>query len=359
MFFFFLLLSFSSCKNTKLWPKNQSCCFRPWWALNESSWGGSFKNNAAASLYESSSLDRACRWETRFRNSSCRFSSGAQTESSSPVWGTVGQNNWWPCSSGWSSPPLYIAHTRTGWLPAAPRPWSLKADGNIAALKLNSQKNVGKLVFSLENIERATESYHPLDLDWKQHAEGKHDPDDGAHDEPEPEDPRLWIRRLLLPRALQDTDSQSQDTRGRIRMGRSRAERTFLDSNTQRLCPSSSTWFHQRRPTISLPVTFWKPTVDPETWGLPTTVSKQLAERHINSIMTSALQRWHRLYNALTKTAAKLTLTGREEDRSLNFGISSRRPFQSQTFTPSLDSKLWGFKLLDFLVLFPKQNLEI
>lgn len=33
---------------------------------------------------------------------------------------------------------------------------------------------------------------------------------------------------------------------------------TFLDSNTQWLFPSSSIWFHQRRPTISLPVTFWE-----------------------------------------------------------------------------------------------------
>lgn len=31
----------------------------------------------------------------------------------------------------------------------------------------------------------------------------------------------------------------------------------FLDSNTQWLRPSSSTWFHHRRPTISLPVMFF------------------------------------------------------------------------------------------------------
>lgn len=33
---------------------------------------------------------------------------------------------------------------------------------------------------------------------------------------------------------------------------------TFLDSNTQWLCPSSSTWFHHRRLTNNLPVMFWK-----------------------------------------------------------------------------------------------------
>lgn len=32
---------------------------------------------------------------------------------------------------------------------------------------------------------------------------------------------------------------------------------TFLASNTQRLFPSSSIWFHQRSPTNSRPVTFW------------------------------------------------------------------------------------------------------
>lgn len=32
---------------------------------------------------------------------------------------------------------------------------------------------------------------------------------------------------------------------------------TFLDSNTQWLLPSSSTWFHHRRPTSNLPDTFW------------------------------------------------------------------------------------------------------
>lgn len=37
---------------------------------------------------------------------------------------------------------------------------------------------------------------------------------------------------------------------------------TFLASNTQRLFPSSSIWFHQRRPTSSLPVTFWNPGQD-------------------------------------------------------------------------------------------------
>lgn len=34
--------------------------------------------------------------------------------------------------------------------------------------------------------------------------------------------------------------------------------RTGLDSNTQWLCPSSSTWFHHLRPTINLPDTFWE-----------------------------------------------------------------------------------------------------
>lgn len=33
---------------------------------------------------------------------------------------------------------------------------------------------------------------------------------------------------------------------------------TFLDSKTQWLFPSSSTWFHQRSPTNSLPDTFWR-----------------------------------------------------------------------------------------------------
>ena len=32
---------------------------------------------------------------------------------------------------------------------------------------------------------------------------------------------------------------------------------TFLDSNTQWLFPSSSTWFHHRSPTIRRPVMFW------------------------------------------------------------------------------------------------------
>lgn len=33
---------------------------------------------------------------------------------------------------------------------------------------------------------------------------------------------------------------------------------TFLDSNSHWLRPSSSTWFHHLRPTINLPVMFWK-----------------------------------------------------------------------------------------------------
>lgn len=33
---------------------------------------------------------------------------------------------------------------------------------------------------------------------------------------------------------------------------------TFFDSKTQWLFPSSSTWFHQRSPTNSLPDTFWR-----------------------------------------------------------------------------------------------------
>lgn len=35
-------------------------------------------------------------------------------------------------------------------------------------------------------------------------------------------------------------------------------ENTFLASKIQWLFPSSSIWFHQRRPTMSLPVTFWR-----------------------------------------------------------------------------------------------------
>lgn len=39
-------------------------------------------------------------------------------------------------------------------------------------------------------------------------------------------------------------------------------ELTFLASNTQWLRPSSSTWFHHLKPTISLPVMFCKHTSD-------------------------------------------------------------------------------------------------
>ena len=57
----------------------------------------------------------------------------------------------------------------------------------------------------------------------------------------------LNIQILSTQNVLNDMQ-ENQNTKGCLF--------TFRDSNTQWLFPSSSIWFHQRRPTISLPVTF-------------------------------------------------------------------------------------------------------
>lgn len=48
---------------------------------------------------------------------------------------------------------------------------------------------------------------------------------------------------------------------------------TFLASNTQKLLPSSSMWFHQRSPTSRRPVTFWK-----QAWAIKLSQEKEVSK---------------------------------------------------------------------------------
>lgn len=129
--------------------------------------------------------------------------------------------------------------------------------------------------------------YQPLEPQGEQGAEEEEDPDHGADDEAQPEDPRLGLGGSRAargglrgteqpsglastseghPLALQCRPAPPAPSPGAPRERRCCStpgcrqhllpEPTFLASKTQWLLPSSSIWFHHRRPTRSLPVTF-------------------------------------------------------------------------------------------------------
>ena len=137
--------------------------------------------------------------------------------------------------------------------------------------------------------------YQPLELQGEQGAEEEHGPNQRADDEAKPEDARLrfcghTVLRGCLPgregpvfngsalpfslfacgghqaqgrwgwqpdpHGAQRGPAQTSTATSPLRGGPV-ADGTFLASKIQRPFPSSSMWFHQRRPTSSLPVTFW------------------------------------------------------------------------------------------------------
>lgn len=124
-------------------------------------------------------------------------------------------------------------------------------------------------------------THHPFNPEVNKGAEGKDDPKDWTDDQPQPEDSWLGIWCLLLPSGLKNKQQQDILTVTtavhtarphlwlistfiqvrrimRSNIVQAKEHLTFLASNTQWLRPSSSTWFHHRRPTISRPVMFYK-----------------------------------------------------------------------------------------------------
>lgn len=113
--------------------KKKSCCInisfcvhllREYWIKN------SIKSNANVLRRKSCALQflffGQCLWvenTTGQSPSDRKRTSRRDSDLTSPVWGTVVRNNWWPRSLSWSCFPLCSARNRRGWPPAAPRPW--------------------------------------------------------------------------------------------------------------------------------------------------------------------------------------------------------------------------------------------
>lgn len=97
-----------------------------------------------------------------------------------------------PCFSGSPGHPLCIWHSRTGWPIVTPSPGSRQPEGQ----KKITTRNKPTICIRLEwnQILAEHRADQPFNAEWEDGAEHKHDPEDGAHDESQPEDLRLGTR---------------------------------------------------------------------------------------------------------------------------------------------------------------------